>query len=1266
MRKKLGSLLLAFALIISSFPAFPSWTKAAEETKPLLDIGFGGAFSTEKGYTSATGEIMYGSVSRRAGSEQLVFGEGVVLKGGTQGVEFAAQNTFGTATVDQPVIVEVKFKPESSQGSLGTIIGIMGNMFVRYQSASTLEYGFDSNVNGTWQQSRGTVAAPAAGKEHSFALVYEPAGSGATVRAFLDGTELKQIVSTNGRAAISTNTGGKFAFGNDVHPSALNRGFNGSISRAVVTELAGPFTPSMLKTMDLAFVERSLKVLALGTLSGQEYKASADELALGNLEVQGARLAGLGRLAMSGDQSRIAFTPNQSLVQDGHLAGSFVAEITFESEAISSGAALIDLAGAVKLRKAANEALEVLIGSEVKAVVNLDGKLGGEFSHLSLVYNDNEDGTAAVELWWGQERLADPVMLEALPGTAHNAVIFAGDADGNESGGFAGEVYGVALGKITGKFKSSLLALSGGPCFLPEGLEPGHRIAIGPNECPAALAAKASLVRPDPRQVEWQQYEQTAFLHYGINTYYDVEWGNFNEDPNMFQPTELDTDQWARTLKESGFKMAILTVKHHDGFVLYPTRYTDFGVASSSWRDGKGDVLREFVTSMRKYGIKVGVYLSPSDHGAYTDGIFANGSPRTERVIPTMVDNDDRAGRTDMPSFKLPATDYGAMLLNQLYEVLTEYGPIDEVWFDGSQGNIPAGKEEKYDWDSYYTLIRELMPEAVVAVTGPDVRWVGNESGWARENEWSVLGAKMNADGTQGYYPSYTSSDLGSRQVLAQAAASGMEYLTWWPAEVDVSIRSGWFYHANQQPKSVSQLKNIYYQSVARNAVLLLNIPPDKRGKLADSDVARLREWNQDMKRDFAFRQTEGASVTAENGAQGSDPNAVKDGSYDTSWASASAAPSSLTFKTGSAVSVDKVVLQEDIRYGQQVESFAIDVRNSNGDWEQIAASGVIGYKRIVQLPKAVSGEEFRVRILGARGAVHLAEVGFYLTGQKTSDKTALDSLIVEAEMIHDNAVEGPLAGQYPVGAKATLAAAIDAAGAMTRNPVATQEQVNDALSALQAAMDAFIASVNDESTAEAAASLTGPDEVKAGETFTVQFGLNHLANQIYAQDITISYDDAVMEFVSAKSLVEGVQLLKTVASEPGKLRLILASAGAEHAVTGDAQLIELTFTAKNVAEAVSGTVAAAEVIIADGTGEETAAAPASTVIRVTVNAPGIPGDVNGDGNVSIGDLAMIAAHYGKHHESPDWDLVKHADVNNDNKIDIADLVFVAKLILGD
>ncbi|MFI0975611.1 alpha-L-fucosidase [Streptomyces sp. NPDC021093] len=318
-----------------------------------------------------------------------------------------------------------------------------------------------------------------------------------------------------------------------------------------------------------------------------------------------------------------------------------------------------------------------------------------------------------------------------------------------------------------------------------------YRIPVHPTDTPGQLVAKASALRPDERQVAWQRLERTAFLHFGVNTFTGLEWGTGDEDPNLFQPVGLDTDQWARALRDGGFKLAVLTVKHHDGFVLSRSRYTTHSVRSSTWQGGRGDVLRNFTASMHAHGIKVGIYLSPADENQFLHGVYANGSARRPRSIPTLVEGDDRAG-TALRRFDLPATDYGAYMLNQLYEVLTEYGPVDEVWFDGAQGRIPPDKVEKYDWDSWYALIRALAPKASVAVSGPDVRWVGNEGGLARENEWSTVPVKETegAYGRTDYALPYDAPDQGSRDALVEAREVA-QYLQWWPAECDVSIRPG-------------------------------------------------------------------------------------------------------------------------------------------------------------------------------------------------------------------------------------------------------------------------------------------------------------------------------------------------------------------------------------------------------------------------------------------------------------------------------------------
>ncbi|WP_369250921.1 alpha-L-fucosidase [Streptomyces sp. R41] len=498
---------------------------------------------------------------------------------------------------------------------------------------------------------------------------------------------------------------------------------------------------------------------------------------------------------------------------------------------------------------------------------------------------------------------------------------------------------------------STALAASDGrpPAPAASGLaeEPDYRIPVSPDDTQEELVRKASRVRPTARQIAWQRLERTAFLHFGVNTFTGLEWGTGDEDPDVFQPVGLDTDQWARALRDGGFKLAILTVKHHDGFVLYPSRYTNHSVAASSWSGGQGDVLRSFADSMRRYGIKVGVYISPADENQYLHGVYANGSARSERTIPTPVEGDNR---TDQRSFTLQATDYGARMLNQLHEVLTEYGPIDEVWFDGAQGRIPPDKVEKYDWDSWYALVRALAPDASIAVSGPDVRWVGNEGGLAREDEWSVVPVKEKDYGRTDYALAYDAPDEGSRDALV-AARPVADYLQWWPAECDVSIRDGWFYHPDQQPKNVEQLTDIYFRSVGRNSVLLLNIPPDTQGLLPAADVARLREFRERVDRELPEDLAHGRLVRASSTV--------------------------FTVDLGTEREVDRIRLAEDIRHGQQVEGFVVEAY-SRGAWTRVAETGTVGASRILLLPAPVRARRWRLRVTQTRSTARIAEFGLY------------------------------------------------------------------------------------------------------------------------------------------------------------------------------------------------------------------------------------------------------------------------------------------------
>ena len=451
------------------------------------------------------------------------------------------------------------------------------------------------------------------------------------------------------------------------------------------------------------------------------------------------------------------------------------------------------------------------------------------------------------------------------------------------------------------------------------------------DEVPLEILRKAAHVRPTPQQVAWQELEFTCFVHFTINTFTDLEWGTGKEDPKIFNPTDFDADQWASVCKQAGMKLLILTCKHHDGFCLWPCKYTEHDVSSSPWRDGKGDMVGEVADACRKHGIKFGVYLSPWDRHEKSYGSDA----------------------------------YNDFYKNQLRELLTNYGEITEVWWDGACGEGPNGRRQVYDWDGYTSVVRQLQPKAVIFGQGPDIRWVGNESGLARDSEWSVLPWKL-GDSTGG--------DLGHRKYLV-----GAKRLTWYPAECDVSIRPGWFYHANQDDKvkSLTHLLEIYYRSVGRNSNLLLNIPPDRRGRFHENDVARLLEFRAVLDETFKVNLAAGAKVTAEHTRDGFRPGSVTDGKGDTYWTTAEGVTTaSLEIDPGHPVTFDRAMVQEMITTGQRVEQFKLEGQ-VDGDWKEIARATTIGYKRLLRFP-LVTVSKVRLTILDSRDCPTIREFGLF------------------------------------------------------------------------------------------------------------------------------------------------------------------------------------------------------------------------------------------------------------------------------------------------
>ena len=470
----------------------------------------------------------------------------------------------------------------------------------------------------------------------------------------------------------------------------------------------------------------------------------------------------------------------------------------------------------------------------------------------------------------------------------------------------------------------------------------------------------AASVRPSSRQLAWQEMEFYAFIHFTVNTFTGREWGDGTEDPAIFDPTDFDAHQWVNAIAAAGMRGIILTAKHHDGFCLWPSRFTDHSVASSPWRDGKGDVVADVAEVCRAKGIKLGIYLSPWDRHEPTYG----DSPR-----------------------------YNEYFRNQLRELLTQYGEIFCVWFDGACGEGPNGKRQQYDWESYYALIRELQPQATIHVCGPDVRWCGNEAGHCRPSEWSVVSAALldrekiaeksqqEEDSAFATQVDTRDDDLGSRRRIADA-----EKLVWYPAEVNTSIRPGWFYHAEEdnQVKSLDRLLDIYFDSVGGNASFLLNLPPDRRGLIHENDVERLRELGNVLRNTFATNLAAGAEVSADPaclGNGGSSVDCIVDGTKGTYWTTVDGQEQAvIELRLPGQRTFNVAMLQEQIAIGQRIERFRLAAKIDN-DWRTITESTVVGHKRLLRFP-TVTADRVRIKILESRVAPTLANFGLFYNAE--------------------------------------------------------------------------------------------------------------------------------------------------------------------------------------------------------------------------------------------------------------------------------------------
>jgi alpha-L-fucosidase len=435
-----------------------------------------------------------------------------------------------------------------------------------------------------------------------------------------------------------------------------------------------------------------------------------------------------------------------------------------------------------------------------------------------------------------------------------------------------------------------------------------------PDRRASPAAPDAPMPMPSREQLAWQREELAMFLHFGVNTFTDREWGDGTEDPVIFAPTRLDARQWTRAARAAGFRAMILTAKHHDGFCLWPTRTTAHAVSRSQFRNGHGDVVREFVDACRADGLKPGLYLSPWDRHEPSYG--------------------------DTPR-------YNDFYCDQLTELLTRYGPLHEVWFDGANGEGPNGRKQTYDWSRIWNLVRKLQPHAVMfSDAGPDLRWIGNERGIAGDPNWSTVDPAV-----------VPVPGLGGRPVIDMLQHGDPAGRAWRPGEADVSIRPGWFHHAAEDArvKTVDQLVELYFTSVGRNAKLLLNVPPTRDGLLHDVDIARVTSMHERLATLFAQNVADGRRVT---------------------WRSAGARQTAGELDLGRPVQASLIDLREPIERGQVIARYVVE-GGDHGNWRELCRGTTIGCRRL----DGVAGppiRRIRVHLEGADTAPPPVRVAVY------------------------------------------------------------------------------------------------------------------------------------------------------------------------------------------------------------------------------------------------------------------------------------------------
>ncbi len=459
---------------------------------------------------------------------------------------------------------------------------------------------------------------------------------------------------------------------------------------------------------------------------------------------------------------------------------------------------------------------------------------------------------------------------------------------------------------------------------------------------------------PSKNQLRWHRMGMYCMISFGLNSFTDKEWGYGDVDPKLFNPTNFDAGQIVSAARSAGFRGVVLVCKHHDGFCLWPTKTTDYNISKSPWKNGKGDMVKEFADACHKYGLQFGIYCSPWDRHSQYYG-----------------------------SYK-----YVEIYREQLRELYARYGPAFITWFDGANGGdgYYGGAREKrvidrgtyYGWDTTWAIVHKLLPGAVIfSDVGPDIRWVGNEAGHAATTSWAGFTPE----------PVEGKTTIGPGEIKYDNSPGGtMNGKYWMPAECDVPIRPGWFFHADQnnKVKSPQQLFDIYLKSVGRGADLDLGLAPDKEGRLYKNDVESLRGFGNILRKTFAANLAKGAKLTASN-IRGKNrklfgPQHALDNSRYSYWATDDTVTTpSLEFDLSNQETFNLIKIRENIGLGQRVEAFAVDAWKNNR-WEEITAATSIGNLRLLLLPQPVTTDKVRLRITKSAVCPAISDFGLFAT----------------------------------------------------------------------------------------------------------------------------------------------------------------------------------------------------------------------------------------------------------------------------------------------